>query len=47
MDEKDISLNTIEGQNASVASLSAIHKKQAEQNEKLQGRIKELTALWP
>lgn len=44
MDEKDILLKTIEGLNASVASLSAINKKQAEQNEKLQERIKELTA---
>jgi transposase len=30
--------------NVSVASLSAINKKQAEQNEKQQERIKELTA---
>ena len=37
-------LKTIEGLNASVASLSATNKKQAEQNEKLQERIKELTA---
>ena len=44
MDEKDILLKTIEGLNASVASLSATNKKQAEQNEKLQERIKELTA---
>ena len=44
MDEKDILLNTIEGLNASIASLSATNKKQAEQNEKLQERIKELTA---
>ncbi|EJX08346.1 IS66 family element, transposase [gut metagenome] len=44
MDEKDILLKTIEGLNASVASLSAVNKKQAEQNEKLQERIKELTA---
>lgn len=36
MDEKDILLKTIEGLNASVASLSAINKKQAEQNEKTQ-----------
>lgn len=43
MDEKDILLKTIEGLNASVASLSAINKKQAVQNEKLQERIKELT----
>lgn len=44
MDEKDILLKTIEGLNASIASLSAINKRQAEQNEKLQERIKELTA---
>ena len=44
MDEKDILLKTIEGLNASVATLSATNKKQAEQNEKLQERIKELTA---
>lgn len=44
MDEKDILLKTIEGLNASIASLSATNKKQAEQNEKLQERIKELTA---
>ena len=44
MDEKDILLKTIEGLNVSVASLSAINKKQAVQNEKLQERIKELTA---
>ncbi|MGM9589721.1 MAG: IS66 family transposase [Faecousia sp.] len=44
MDEKDILLKTIEGLNASVASLSATNKKQAEQNEKLQERVKELTA---
>lgn len=44
MDEKEILLKTIEGLNASIASLSATNKKQAEQNEKLQERIKELTA---
>ena len=44
MDEKAILLKTIEGLNASIASLSATNKKQAEQNEKLQERIKELTA---
>ena len=44
MDEKAILLKTIEGLNASIASLSATNKKQAEQNEKLQVRIKELTA---
>ena len=38
MDEKDILLKTIEGLNASIASLSATNKKQAEQNEKLQAR---------
>ena len=41
MDEKDILLNTIEGLNASIASLSATNKKQAEQNENLQERIKD------
>ena len=44
MEEKEILLKTIEGLNACVASLSATNKKQAEQNEKLQERIKELTA---
>ena len=44
MEEKEILLKTIEGLNASVASLSDTNKKQAEQNEKLQERIKELTA---
>ena len=44
MEEKDILLKTIEGLNVSVASLSATNKKQAEQNEKQQERIKELTA---
>ena len=44
MDERDIFLKTIEGLNASVASLSATNKRQAEQNERLQERIKELTA---
>ncbi len=44
MDEKDILLKTIEGLNDSIASLSATNKKQAEQNEKLQERVKELTA---
>ena len=53
MDEKDILLNTREGLNASIASLSATNKKQAEQNENLQERIKdgsgrmaEPPALW-
>lgn len=44
MEEKEILLKTIEGLNASVASLSDTNKKQTEQNEKLQERIKELTA---
>ena len=44
MEEKEILLKTIEGLNASVASLSDTNKKQAEQNEKPQERIKELTA---
>lgn len=44
IEEKEILLKTIEGLNASVASLSATNKKQVEQNEKLQERIKELTA---
>ena len=44
MDEKDILLKTIEGLNASVASLSAINKDQSEQIKSLQERIKELTA---
>ena len=44
MDEKDILLKTIEGLNASVASLSATNKDQSEQIKSLQERIKELTA---
>ena len=44
MDEKDILLKTIEGLNASVASLSATNKDQSEQIKGLQERIKELTA---
>lgn len=44
MDEKDILLKTIEGLNASVASLSATNKDQAGQIKSLQERIKELTA---
>ena len=44
MDEKEILLKTIEGLNASVASLSATNKDQAEQIKNLQERIKELTA---
>nr|WP_255417111.1 hypothetical protein [Proteiniphilum sp. X52] len=44
MDGKDILLKTIEELNASIASLSATNKKQAEQNEKLRERVRELTA---
>lgn len=44
MEEKDILLKTIDGLNASIASLSASNRKQAEQNARLQERIKELTA---
>ena len=44
MEEKDILLKTIEGQNATVASLSATNKEQSEQIKNLQERIKELTA---
>ena len=44
MDEKDILLKTIEGLNASVASLSATNRYQAGQIKSLQERIKELTA---
>lgn len=44
MDEKDIILKTIEELNASIASLSATNKDQAEQIKNLQERIKELTA---
>lgn len=44
MDEKDILLKTIEGLNASVASLSAINKDQSGQIKNLQERIRELTA---
>lgn len=36
MDEKDILLKTIEGLNASIASLSATNKDQAEQIKNLQ-----------
>ena len=42
MEEKDILLKTIEGQNATVASLSATNKEQSEQIKNLQERIKEL-----
>ena len=44
MDEKDILLKTVEGLNASNASLSATNKEQAAQIGNLQERIKELTA---
>lgn len=44
MEEKDILLKTIEGLNASVASLSATNKDQSEQIKNLQERIRELTA---
>lgn len=44
MEEKDILLKTIEGLNASVASLSTTNKNQSEQIKNLQERIKELTA---
>ncbi len=44
MEEKEILLKTIEGLNVSIASLSDTNKKQAEQIENLQVRIKELTA---
>ena len=43
MYEKDILLKTIEGLNASIASLSATNRDQAEQIKNLQERIKELT----
>lgn len=44
MEEKDILLKTIEGLNASIASLSTTNKNQSEQIKNLQERIKELTA---
>lgn len=44
MEEREILLKTIERLNASMASLSVTNKKQAEQIENLQVRIKELTA---
>lgn len=44
MEEKDILLKTIEGLNASIASLSSTNKNQSEQIKNLQERIKELTA---
>lgn len=44
MEEKEILLKTIEGLNASIASLSTTNKNQSEQIKHLQERIKELTA---
>lgn len=44
MEEKEILLKTIEGLNASIASLSTTNKNQSEQIKNLQERIKELTA---
>lgn len=44
MDEKDILLKTIDGLNASIASLSTTNKDQTEQIKNLQERIKELIA---
>ena len=44
MEEKDVLLKTIEGLNASIASLSTTNKNQSEQIKNLQERIKELTA---
>lgn len=44
MGEKEILLKTIEGLNASIASLSTTNKNQSEQIKNLQERIKELTA---
>ena len=44
MEEKEILLKTIEGLNASIASLSTTNKNQSEQIKNLQKRIKELTA---
>ena len=44
MEEKDILPKTMDGLNASIAPLSASNRKQAEQNARLQERIKELTA---
>lgn len=44
MEEKGILLKTIEGLNASIASLSTTNKNQSEQIKNLQERIKELTA---
>ena len=44
MEEKEILLKTIEGLNASIASLSTTNKNQSEQIKNLQERIKELAA---
>ena len=44
MEEKEILLKTIEGLNASIASLSTTNKNQSEQIKNMQERIKELTA---
>ena len=44
MEEKEILLKTIEGLNASIASLSTTNKNQSEQIKNLQERIRELTA---
>ena len=44
MEEKEILLKTIEGLNASIASLSTTNKNQSEQIKNLQEGIKELTA---
>lgn len=44
MEEKEFLLKTIEGLNASIASLSTTNKNQSEQIKNLQERIKELTA---
>jgi transposase len=44
MEEKEILLKTIEGLNASIASLSTTNKNQSEQIKNLQERIRKLTA---
>lgn len=44
MEEKEILLKTIEGLNASIASLSTTNKNQSEQIKNMQERIRELTA---
>ncbi len=55
MEEKEILLKTIEGLNASIASLSTTNKNQSEQNKKSagtyqgvdgSGRMAEPSALW-